>query len=178
MRSRLAGILLFTCLISPAFAADTPPSDASLHELMEVMHMHSTLDSTLKQVEGMMRSSVESGLAGKSLDDGQRKIVESGEVKMRDLIVSTMTWDKMEPMYLDIYRRSFSQKEIDDTLTFYKSPSGQAVVAKLPVVMQETMKSVQAEMNTLTPEIQRIARETTSELQAYDASKTKPASSP
>jgi hypothetical protein len=178
MRSRLAGILLATCLISPAFAADTPPSDASLHELLDVMHAHSTLDSTMKQVEDMMHSSVESGLAGKSLDEGQRKIVESGEAKMSALIMSAMTWDKMEPMYLGIYRRSFSQKEVDDMLTFYRSPSGQAVVAKLPVVTQETMKSVQAEISTLTPDIQRISRETASELQAYNASKTRPASPP
>jgi hypothetical protein len=178
MRSRLAGIVLFACLISPAFGADTPPSDASLHELMAVMHVHNTLDGTLQQVDGMMHTSMESAMAGNTLDDGQRKIIASGQAKMRELLLGELTWEKMEPMYLNIYRQSFSQKEIDDMLAFYKSPSGQAVIAKLPVVTQQTLKSVQAEMNTLAPAMQQISRETANELRAYNAAKTKPASPP
>lgn len=171
MRSRLVCFLLCTCLISPAFAADTPPSDASLLELMDVMHAHNTLDATLAQVDGVMRASLESSLQGNSLDDNQRKIIESGQVKMHDVLLKAMTWEKLEPMYMSIYRQSFSQKEVNDMLTFYKCPSGQAVIAKLPVVLQQTMKSMQAEMSTLTPEIQRVSHETVSELQAYNASK-------
>jgi hypothetical protein len=145
---------------------------------MDVMHVHDTLDSTMKQMESMMQSSLQSGLAGQGLDDAQRKIIESGQAKTRNLLMDALAWNKIEPIYMDIYRKSFSQKEIDDMLAFYKSPSGQAVIAKLPVVMQQSMQFVRTELSALAPDIQKISNETVSELRTYNASKTRPASSP
>jgi len=38
-----------------------------------------------------------------------------------------------------IYDRNFSQKDINDMLAFYRSDLGQRMLAKMPVVMQESM---------------------------------------
>lgn len=49
-------ILLVLALLSPAlYAADIPPSDASLKELLEVAQAHKTLDAIMVQMDTMMK---------------------------------------------------------------------------------------------------------------------------
>ena len=68
----------------------------------------------------------------------------------------------------EIYRKSFSQSEMDGMLKFYKSPAGKAVIAKMPVVMQNTMQVMQGEMAEMMPKIQQLIADTTSQMQALD----------
>jgi hypothetical protein len=47
-------------------------------------------------------------------------------------------------MVVPVYDRNFTTEEIDGLIVFYSSPVGQKVLAKLPVVMQESMQLGQA----------------------------------
>lgn len=176
MRMLSAVVFLAALSTAPVFAADAPPSEASIHELLEVTHAHAMLDSVMSQTQSMMKSAIESSMGGQTLDDNQKKIVADGQRKLQDLLLRTMSWDKMQGMYIDIYGKSFSQKEVNDMLAFYKSPSGQAVLAKMPTVMQQGMQYMKGQMTTLMPEIQKINEETETRLQAYGAGQKKAAS--
>jgi hypothetical protein len=175
MRVLFAFVFLAALSVAPAFAADAPPSEASIHELLEVTHAHAMLDTVMAQTQGMMKSAIDSGMNGQKMDDAQKKIFADGQRKMQDLLQRTMSWDKMQGMYIDVYTKSFSQKEVNDMLTFYKSPSGQAVLAKMPMVMQQTMQYMRGQMTTLMPEIQKISEETSDQLRAYNAGQKKAA---
>ena len=83
-----------------------------------------------------------------------------------------MSWDKMEPMYIDLYRQTFTQKEVNDILAFYRTPSGQSMIEKMPVLMTRVMQTAQSMVATLMPQLQKINRDTVSALQAYEARKT------
>ncbi|HEX8776554.1 MAG TPA: DUF2059 domain-containing protein, partial [Rhodanobacter sp.] len=61
--------------------------------------------------------------------------------------------------------------EVDDMIAFYKSPSGQSMVAKMPAVMGQAMENVQIKMATLMPQLRQISEDTASQLKAYEASK-------
>jgi len=77
-----------------------------------------------------------------------------------------MTWESFEPNVIDLYKKSFTQSEIDGMVQFYKSPAGKAVIAKMPVVMQNNMQLVQGRMKTLLPKIQQLQQETFEKLKA------------
>ena len=47
-------------------------------------------------------------------------------------------------MVIPVYDRNFTAEEIEGMIVFYSSPIGQKVLAKLPVVMQESMQIGQA----------------------------------
>jgi hypothetical protein len=51
-------------------------------------------------------------------------------------------------------------------ITFYKSNAGQAVIKKMPVVMQSTMANVQAQMSSIMPKIQKIQQEAVEQVKA------------
>ncbi|HEY1927020.1 MAG TPA: DUF2059 domain-containing protein [Caulobacteraceae bacterium] len=49
------------------------------------------------------------------------------------------------------YAREFTEKELSDALAFYQSPSGRAIIAKTPQLMQGVM----VEMVRMTPQLRR-----------------------
>ena len=49
--------------------------------------------------------------------------------------------DDLVNMVIPVYDRNFTDEEIDGMLAFYSSSVGQKVLAKLPVVLQESMEA-------------------------------------
>jgi hypothetical protein len=173
MKVRICIALAFSLLaIGVVQAQEASPSDASIRELLDVTHAAKLIDSMQGQMHGMFEQMVD-GALGHAPDAQERQILQRQEAKMENLMKRQFTWSKFEPMVADIYRKSFSQKEINDLLAFYKSPSGQAVIAKMPVVMQQSMVSMQTVMKQILPQVQQIGRETGEELEHYEASKAK-----
>jgi uncharacterized protein len=167
MKHRLIFLLALGFLSSPVWSADAAPGDASIHQLLEVMQAQKLVDSMTGQLNGMMLKSAEQANGGAPLGADEQKIVERGVGKLSDLIKQQMSWPQLEPMMIDIYRKSFSQKEVDDLLVFYRSPSGQAVIQKMPVVMQQSMAASQAKMQAIVPQMRQIDADMVKELKTY-----------
>ncbi|WP_341675556.1 DUF2059 domain-containing protein [Niveibacterium sp. SC-1] len=96
-----------------------------------------------------------------ALLDGMRE-------KVVALVRRELRWEAFEPQLIDIYRRSFTQEEMDGMLDFYRSPAGRAVVAKLPLVMQNSMQAVQQVLQRLAPELQKLQQETVAGITAAE----------
>jgi hypothetical protein len=172
MRIWTASVLLFLFSFSPAFAfADQPPTDSSLRELLDVMQAHKIVDSIIAQSDAVGRTAVQQALNGRSLDPQEQKILDTQLDKVHGVILNELSWEKISPMYMDIYRNSFTQKEVDGMIAFYKSPTGQAVIQKLPVVMQQSMVQMKSHIAVIMPQIQQINQDTVSQMQAYESSK-------
>lgn len=162
--SKLKYLPLLLCLaINPAFAEQ--PSDQSVKELLTVTNAKKSVDDITGQMEAMMKKSMQASLQGANLTPEQKKVVDNLESKTVKFVKEQMTWDKLEPMYLQIYRESFSQEEIEGIVTFYKSPAGQAVVNKMPQVMQKTMGEMQKRMMSLEGDLRKFQEEAAAELQ-------------
>lgn len=170
----LAGFLVCGSA-SAATATNAPPSAASIQKLLQVTQAHKLLDAMQARADDMMRKSSAQALAGQPIDAGEQKIFDGQAAKLSALLKTQLSWSAMEPMYVDIYGKSFTQKEVDDMIAFYQSPSGQSMVAKMPAVMAQAMQIVQARMVALSPQLRQITEDTASQLKAYQASKPKPA---
>jgi hypothetical protein len=128
---------------------------------------------------------MQQALGQKPMTPAQNAIMEDMRVKMIAIINQQMSWEKLEPSLLDIYRKTFTQKEVDGMLVFYRSDVGKAVVAKLPQAMMSSMQMAQGRMSTLLPQIQQLGKDTAEKLKAAEsadakmnATPTTPSSSP
>lgn len=164
--SRLFKLVLLSLflVINPAFAADNEASDASIRELLEVTQSKKMLDGVMAQMDSLMQRSMQQSLQGATLTEEQQKIMNEMQAKMVVLLKEEMSWDSMEPALIDIYKRSFTQPEVNGMLDFYRSPTGQAVIAKMPVVMQNSMQLGQSKMRTMMPKLQQLQQETMARL--------------
>ncbi len=128
---------------APVFAADDKPSEDSIRQLLEITQARKLIDSTVNQVDGMLKNSAQAALRGQPMTPERQKILDKSRTRTMALLKEELNWDSLQAIYVDIYRNSFTQEEVNGLITFYKTPSGQALIRKMPVVMQQTMVEVQ-----------------------------------
>jgi len=162
-------ILLAYVAMCPAIAAEAPASETSVRELLTITQSQKLVDGTMGQVDAMMQRSMKQALAGQTLTADQQRIMDNMRTKMIALFREDMKWETLEPMFIDVYKQSFTQKEVDGMLDFYKSEPGQAVIAKMPLVMQNTMQAMQGRMAVLLPKLQQLQQDAIAELKASRA---------
>ncbi len=158
--------ILGICLASTAAFAETKPSDASLDELLTITDSQKLVDGMWPQVEGMMNNAAQQALGNTTLNSEQQKVMQDSNAKVAAIFKEEFSYEKMKPMMISIYKESFSQDEVDSMIKFYKSKAGQAVVKKMPLVMQSTMTNVQTQMSTIIPKIQKIQQDAIEQVKA------------
>lgn len=72
-----------------------------------------------------------------------------------------MGWEAMAPALIEVYRKVYTEQEVQDMLAFYRTPTGRSLVRKQPLVMQHSMEAMQVRMKTLEPAIRKLIEETT-----------------
>lgn len=155
----LFAVALF-CMAAPlAFAA--PPTDAQIDKLLEVMRARQTVDAMLPQIESSQKQMMAQMTAGQNVTPEQRASIERIVDKTNARIRPALAWDKLEPMYRDIYRQTFSGEDVDAMVEFYGSAAGQRVLDKMPQLMQQTMAAMQKLVVPMLQDMQRDIREET-----------------
>jgi hypothetical protein len=139
-------MLILAALISPVCRADDSLSLAN--KLLD-----------LTGTASFMQQTFESGLKP-SLDQMRAKgapadLVEAIHGEARNFFQENFNWETMKPKLAKLYADNYTEAELRDILAFYQTPTGQKTIAKMPVLMQESMamsmQGVQANM----PEFQR-----------------------
>ncbi len=87
---------------------------------------------------------------------------------MVTLLKNEYKWEILEPKFIQIYKDSLTQDEVDGMIAFYKTPSGQTVIKKMPVIMQQSMMASQSMTQALIPKMQEIQQEFIAEIKAAE----------
>jgi hypothetical protein len=170
MRACIA--LLILLLGGPIAAAQEPApadqaaSEASIHELIDVTQTSRLVDDMYARVDALMKQSLQEVVSGQALTEEQRALLEEMQGRILAVFQEQFSWRQMEPKVIDIYRRSFTQHEIDGMLEFYRTDAGQAVIAKMPLVMENTMAVMQEDLRVMMPRIREIQEDTIARLRA------------
>ncbi len=151
---------------TPASKADAPASEASIRELMEITHSRKMLDDMMANVQAMLRKQIQQTTPESGLNEKQKQILNDMQAKMVKLFTDDMKWENMEPVFIEIYQKTFTQGDIDDLITFYKSKTGQKMLAKMPLIVQNSMQIMQDRMQSLIPKLQQIEADTQAQLKA------------
>ena len=80
-------------------------------------------------------------------------------VQMAQVMRDEMSWDKLRPMTVQIYKEVFTQEEVDGMIAYYKTPAGAATVDKMPIVMQKSLQMMQARMVPMMQKMQAAMRQ-------------------
>ena len=169
MSSDVAALIACLLLAGPAIANDAPASDESIRKLLVITDAHKLIDTMKAQVDAMVRASSQQALQGKSITAERQAVLDRMQTKMEAVIDEMLDWDTLQGLYLRTYRASFTQDELDGIMKFYKTPAGQALIKKMPVVMQNVMSEMQGMLKPMQEKIQQIQRETIQELKDLPA---------
>ncbi|MFZ6741713.1 DUF2059 domain-containing protein [Undibacterium sp. JH2W] len=151
--------LFFVTLLASASAYAEKPTQASVKELLVLANSQQMLNSIEAQMDGMMKTMMSKALKDKAVTAEQQAIMD----KFRDKVVfihrEEMTWEKLEPVFIEIYSNSLSQEDVDGISAFYKSPAGKSFINKMPGMMQQSMSGMQQKMAPMMDKILAAAME-------------------
>lgn len=158
---------IFIALLScSAIAMAAPASDSSIKQLLDVTQSRKLVDGMRAQIDALMNNSIQQALQGKTPTPKQQQAIVNMKNKLVAVMQGELVWEKVEPIYLRLYKESFSEEEIVGMLSFYKTPAGQAVIYKMPVLMQKNMLEVQKMVARAAPQMQKIQEEFVTEIKA------------
>ena len=157
MKHILFVILLGSVVVS---ATAAPPSDASIDQMMQAMQLDQLIGQTVSQMDVALRSGIQEGLKdltkGKEPTAAQREATEKCAEKLSAAMKEELAIAKTKQLYVQAYRDTFTQEEIDGIIAFYSSPAGKALVEKLPVAMQKPGAQMQAKIAPLMKKLEAM----------------------
>jgi hypothetical protein len=154
---------------SPAPAK--PPSEASIKQLLEVAQSRKLIDSVMAQMDNLMQQSIAQATQGQKIPPKVQKDIEARHGEMTAMMKELLDWSKLEPMYVRVYQKTFSQQEVDGMIAFYTTPAGQAVIGKMPAVMQNTIEEMQQRMGPVMQKMQKLQQDVVAEMKAETKNK-------
>lgn len=169
MRALIPALLLGLLATTQALAADTPPSDESIHRLMTVTESRKVLDNALASFDSTVDMGIKQSLAGKEVTPKVQAVIDEMRGKMVTVFKEALAWKDMEPLFIQVYQRSLTQEEVNGMIKFYESDAGKAVVRKLPLIMQNTSQLMQERMKAVFPKLNQIQQETMEKVKAAAA---------
>lgn len=162
----VVAILLSTLAAQAGYAADAKPTEASVRQLLEIMHTNTVLDTYMTQIDSSVHAGIQQQIGNKPLNAKQRQIMDDMGHKMVDMLRGELSWTTLEPRVIEVYRDTFTQAEVSDMLKFYGTPTGQAVVNKLPQAMRAMAQYSQEHVQVLIPKLTELQRDTAAQLKA------------
>jgi len=157
MRNAIPILLLL--LSSALTCSAAPPTSESIDTLLTLSKSESRLESIYETMEQAMRQGMAQASVGKSLSAEQQRVLETAPKRFVDVMRNEFTWESLKPMYIEIYRDTFTQDEIDGLISFYQSPIGMVFVNKMPEVMQRSMVSMQSRLQPMLEKMRAAMRQ-------------------
>ena len=151
---RVAAVLVASAALvtaAPAAAGDTPPSAHSVElakRLFSELNMAQMSQAMMSQVGPALVTQARK--ANPSLTDEQAKAI-SEAVAESTAALMTKVQDRMVPLYAS----TFTEKELQDLADFYDSPSGRAMVRKMPELAARLGPVMAELMPQMTADVQR-----------------------
>jgi hypothetical protein len=183
MRRPAMALSVAVLMISSAASAvwaqspDTAPDAAKLakaHQLFVVMH----LDTTYAQMTDQLMASVHASEAQMMPPSGQtpaQKAEQAAfEAKLTNLVMSELSWPKLEPDFAKLYADSYTGEQLDGLIAFYSSPLGQTVLAKTPELLRESSELSQRHLTVILPQMQQMIQDEAAKMKAQDNKPSNP----
>lgn len=155
----LLTLTLSATLACTAFAMEegtTTDADArreAARELMLLMNMDEMFDDSMDSYYDWARQQTIATMEGASDED----IGEAMEALTMSFDKSReyFAWERLSPMFTDIYMEVFTASELRGLIVFYQSDIGKVFVEKQPQLMEATMQKMQGLMQEMMMDLQR-----------------------
>jgi hypothetical protein len=166
-------LILSTVIGAAVYAADNAPSEESIKRLLEVAQTHKAVDTRMSQFDLRLKAVMQQVAQGQPVSPELQEIFDRCRSDVVVIMREEFTWDKLEPIYVRIYQKSFTQSDIDSMIAFYKNktPVSQATINKMPLVTRNTEDELQKIMSPVMQRIQRMQVEASAEIRAEKATK-------
>ncbi|MGI4854606.1 MAG: DUF2059 domain-containing protein [Janthinobacterium lividum] len=162
------GLALALCCTAalPAAHADDASRKAKAEQMLVLTKTDSLMEGQLASLQTRVNelAKQQSGVA--PLTPEQTKLTADYQKQIHDIVMEEVGWVKIRPVIVQSYADSFTEPELDAILVFYKTPAGQAIIAKTPDLANKTMSTVQGRIKDMQPKLATLTQEYMTKLKA------------
>ena len=167
MRKALRMPLVSIALLGAALSCRAePPTLESVEALLVATKSESLTESVSANMENTLRQGLTQSIAGKKLTPQLQRFVDNAPRQFAEAMKEELSWTTLKPMYVQLYQETFTQEEVDGLIAFYRSPAGEALTNKMPIVAQKTMQLVQSRLAPIMEKMRIITAKAMAEAQA------------
>ncbi|WP_020558434.1 DUF2059 domain-containing protein [Thiofilum flexile] len=152
-------VIALSLLFSTHLAFAEPATDATIEELLTLTKSEKMITDIHEQVKSMMDQSMAKMTQGEEINPEEQKAIDNMISKMLAAMKEEVSWEKMKPLSIKLYKETFTEEELKGMVDFYKTPAGEAMANKMPTLMQNTMTATQDMMVGLQPKMAKIQQE-------------------
>ena len=152
LRHAVAGLAAAAAILSgaPAVGADAtapnPRSEALARKLFAEMHMDQMMGNMFRQMGPAMIA--QQRKANPALTDHDAQAISDAVAESMDGFMQ-----KVIERTIPLYATTFTEKELQDLVNFYDTPSGQAMLAKMPALTTKMIPIVTEMMPEMTADL-------------------------
>ena len=158
-------VFVLALAVVPCARADEASKRAKVQELVTVMHMDRLMDQMVDAIKSQTEQMMQQLPGADSMTPEQKKIMADYQAKTLQIVLDSMGWKTMEPEFVTLYTQNFTEEEIDGMVAFYKSPTGQSVLNKMPQLMTAAMQLTQSRMVDIQPKLKALTEDLTKQLE-------------
>ncbi|HEY8997391.1 MAG TPA: DUF2059 domain-containing protein [Edaphobacter sp.] len=155
---RIALLPLVLCASIGAAHADDASKRAKAQEMLGLLHTERVSqqieNNIMKQVAAMPQQ-----LFGGQVPPASKEKFDAFQQQLQQATEAQIGWKVLQPEYVDLYAKTYTEPELDAILAFYKSPAGQSMLTKSPELSSQSVQLVQAKMAVLQPQLQKLAED-------------------
>lgn len=150
-------VLVIILLISLPVTASA--DEATRRQLAE---QFLTINQVKEQVDLMYQKVseiVNAQLEAIELPEKREKNLEAMRKISADLLAGSLSWDSLKDEYITLYADTFTEKELQGIIDFSKSPLGQKMAEKSPILMQKSMEIGRQHAQEVMPKVQKAIQD-------------------
>ena len=163
---KLCRLALVALVLAATPALAEAPRESTIRELLAVSKAQKLVDGMGAQIDQIMKVSMDQAMQGKVPTPKQQQAIDRMQMRMTALMKEQLNWSKFEPMYIRLYQQTFTEEELVAMLDFYKTPGGQALIDKMPAMMDNIMREMPAMMADMSPKLRQIQEDFAAEMKA------------
>ncbi|WP_345164461.1 DUF2059 domain-containing protein [Nibribacter koreensis] len=144
-KSFVVGLLLLLATVGSGAMAQTQSTHYKAAEsLLLIMDTPKTIDTNLQQML--------------TLQIDQMPVMKEAEVEVRSFFAKYMSWNALKEDMIKMYMEEFTEKELKDMTTFFKTPTGKKLAAKQSTLTMRGAQLGQSKIQPHLPELEEILR--------------------
>ena len=139
------------------------PSAASINTLLDITKIRFVVEKMPATMEQPMRLMLRQAAADQSLSSDQKRALDTTYQKLMQIIGEEFSWETLKPIYVQVYTETFTQEEVDSLIAFYQTPTGNALINKMPIVMQKSSALILEKYKPLIQKLKEAIQQTMTE---------------
>lgn len=157
---RTVAVLMVLMSVCSVARADEASKEKKIRELFEVTHVAETVQQArqimVEHAHTLVNSTIRKDLPLTASEQGD---VDAFLAAVVGLAAEQYDWKALEPKYVHLYASVYSEDELDGLLTFYRTPFGQSVLAKLPAINAGRLQLLRDKDKELDPKFKALFTE-------------------